>query len=60
MDKYAVQVGIRDTKGYRRFEELDSEDLPLRLGEHELFDIYVPTPQGHKRVRLIAKVEKAR
>ena len=57
--KYRVQLGLRD-KEYGPLEVLDESDLPLKLGQHEMFTIVTETAQGTKRVRIIAVVEKAR
>lgn len=54
--KYVVKLVGRD--GHWGDEDIDEVDLSTRLGERELFQVVVLTPQGYKRVTMTAKVEK--
>ena len=58
MIKYIVQLGVREGKDWHPVEIIDTDELSLRLGERPVMQVIVPTQQGHKRLTLIAKVEK--
>jgi len=59
-ERYKLQFGVQEGKDWNPVEVIESEDLPLRIGSHDVFELIVPTPQGHKRVTVTAKVEKYR
>lgn len=56
--KYIVQLGLYSQSFFRDVEVVDSEDLSLRLGKHDLIQAYLHTPQGLKKITITATVEK--
>lgn len=59
-EKYMVDVRLASMRrGETEWSEVvDTEELPERLGEHELFTLILAGPRGNRRITITAKVEK--
>lgn len=56
--KYQLAFQMRHGKEWDRPEDIEIEDIPLKLGNHQIFILVLGTPQGYKRVTVTANVEK--
>jgi hypothetical protein len=57
--KYRLQFGIwYKEKDWQHFEDIETEDVPMKLGNHDLMEFVLSTPQGVKRIKIKATVEK--
>lgn len=56
--KYQLAFQMKQGKEWERPEDIEIEDVPLKLGNHEIFEFVLSTPQGYKRITVTATVEK--
>ena len=61
-EKYVVNFAAQETKEGREYHEiLDSADVSLAVGKHDLLEIVIQDRQGrHKRVLVSATVQTYR